>query len=331
MPVTKSYEGKVDFAKAFSTEKGTSYSPDVVMEVASMTKLPTSIAALQIVEKGLVTLDEDVSHLIPSFAKQGILTSVADDGTPTVRERQNPITLRRLITHSSGAGYSFLDEKLGKIRAPQYELPLLFEPGEGWVYGTGIDRVGHVVEKLTGLSLDEYMKVNIWGPLGAESSTFFPDGNPAIAVRRVPMSFREDPNGPAVEKPGAPTVTTGLKHCFGGHGLLGSMADYFKMVYSLLIDDEKLLKKETAALMFQPQLTPASKQELQRFMETSDMKLRFPFSPEADRDYGLGGLLVVGDEHEYLRKGALMWGGASSLSWVRDPISYTWHRLLMST
>lgn len=77
------------------------------------------------------------------------------------------------------------------------------------------------------------------------------------------------------------------------------MSDYFKMVYSLLIDDEKLLKKETAALMFQPQLTPASKQEFQRFMEMSDMKLRFLFSPQADRDYGLGGLLVVGDKHKY--------------------------------
>ncbi|KAI6089250.1 beta-lactamase family protein [Hypoxylon rubiginosum] len=316
--IAKDKDGKVDIAEAFSSEKGTPYSLDTVMEVSSMTKFPTSIAALQLVERGLVTLDEDVSHLIPSFAKQGILESVADDGTPTVRERQNPITLRRLITHSSGAGYSFLDEKLGKVRASQFELPLIFEPGEGWAYGTGIDRVGHVVEKLTGLSLEEYMKQNIWGPLGAENSTFFPDQDPAITARRVPMSFREDPNGPAVEKPGAQTVTTGAKLCFGGHGLLGSMPDYFKMVYSLLVDDEKLLKKETAALMFQPQLTPASRKELHKFMETPNMKLMFPSPPHVDRDYGLGGLLIVGDEHDFWRKGALMWGGAASLNWFID-------------
>ncbi|KAI2602378.1 beta-lactamase/transpeptidase-like protein [Hypoxylon sp. NC1633] len=109
------------------------------MEVSSVTKLPTSIAALRLVENGYVTLDEDVSHLIPSFAKQGILTSVADDGAPSVHARQNPITLRRLAAHSSGAGYIFLDEKFGKVQAPQYELPLLFESGEGWAYGMGID------------------------------------------------------------------------------------------------------------------------------------------------------------------------------------------------
>ncbi|KAI1771746.1 beta-lactamase family protein [Hypoxylon cercidicola] len=316
--IAKDKDGKVDFAKAFSSEKGTSYTLDTVMEVSSMTKLPTTIAALQLVEKGLVTLDEDVSHLIPSFAKQGILTSVADDGTPTVRERQNPITLRRLMTHSSGAGYSFLDENLAKVRAPEFELPLLFEPGEGWAYGTGIDRVGHVVETLAGLSLEEYMRANIWGPLGARSSTFFPGRDPAVAARRVPMSFREDPDGPAVEKPGAPTVTTGLEQCFGGHGLLGSMPDYFEIVYSLLVDDERLLKKETAALMFQPQLTPASKKELHRFMAVPNMKLMFPSPPHVDRDYGLGGLLVVGDGHEYWRKGALMWGGSASLNWFID-------------
>ncbi|KAI1075341.1 beta-lactamase family protein [Whalleya microplaca] len=321
--------GKVTYSKAFSREGGTPYNLDSVMMTASMTKFPTSIAALQLVEKGLITLDEDVSPLIPSFAKQGILISVSDDGTPTVRERQNPITLRRLISHSAGAGYSFMDEGLTKIRAAQkkgpfgssvdesFDLPLLYEPGEGWAYSTSIDRAGQIVEKLSGLTLDEYMRRNIWEPLGADSSTFFPDQHPDISARKVPMAFRDDPEGPAVEKPGAPTVATGAKASFGGHGLFGSMSDYFKMVHSLLVDDEKLLKKETTALMFQPQLTPASKEALHKFMETPEMKVMFP-SPPNDRDYGLSGLLIVGDNHEYWRKGALMWGGAANLNWFID-------------
>ncbi|KAI2465023.1 beta-lactamase family protein [Annulohypoxylon bovei var. microspora] len=327
--IAKDKDGKVDISKSFSPNNGTSYTIDTVMEISSMSKFPTSIAALQLVERGLVTLDEDLSELIPSFANQGILISVADDGTPTVCKRQNPITLRHLITHSSGAGYIFIHENLGKVRASQkkaspsvtvdetFDLPLLFEPGEGWAYGTGPDRVGQVVEKLSGLSLEEYMKTNIWNPLGADNSTFFPDQNPDISARRVSMAFRRDPEGPAVEKPEIPTITTGLKVPFGGHGLFASMSDYFKMVYSLLIDDEKLLKKETAALMFQPQLTPASKKELQKFMELPDMRSMFP-SPPNDRDFGLGGLLVVGENHEYWRKGALMWGGAASLNWFID-------------
>lgn len=293
-----------------------------------MTKFPTTIAALQLVEKGLVTLDEDISPLLPSFAKQGVLTSVAEDGTPTVRERRNPITLRHLITHSSGAGYHFFHEGLGKVRAWQkkgpptkdsvddsFDLPLLFEPGEGWEYGSGLDRVGQVVEKLSGLSLEDYTRKNIWEPLGADSSTFFPDLHPSIKARQVPMAYRGDPEGPAVEKPEVPTVATGLKVPYGGHGLFASMPDYFSILYSLLMDDEKLLKKETTAMMFQPQLVPASKQALDQFLETPEMKMQFP-SPPNERDYGLGGLLVVGDNHEYWRKGALMWGGAASLNWV---------------
>ncbi|KAI2640345.1 beta-lactamase family protein [Hypomontagnella submonticulosa] len=329
--IAKDKDGKVDYAKAFSRADGTPYSLDTVMELTSMSKFPTAIAALQLVEKGLIGLDDDVSDLIPSLGKQGILVSVADDGTPTVRERKNPITLRRLITHSAGTGYHFMHEGLGKVKAAQkggppgnsvdesFDYPLLFEPGEGWAYGAGLDRVGQVVEKLSGLPLDEYMKKNMWEPLGVSSSTFFPAKIPDVDARRVPMAFRDDPEGPAVEKPEVPTMTTGLKVAYGGHGMFASMSDYAKMVYSLLIDDEKLLKKETAALMFEPQLTPASKEQLHKFMETPVMKSFFPSPPTPDdRDYGLSGLLIVGENHRYWRKGALMWGGAGSLNWFID-------------
>ncbi|KAI0378080.1 beta-lactamase family protein [Hypomontagnella monticulosa] len=329
--IAKDKDGKVDYAKAFSREGGTQYSLDTVLELTSMSKFPTAIAALQLVEKGLIGLDDDVSHLLPSLGKHGVLVSVAEDGTPTVRERKNPLTLRRLITHSAGVGYHFMDENLGKVKAAQkgappgtsvdesFDYPLLFEPGEGWAYGAGLDRVGQVVEKLSGLPLDEYMKKNMWEPLDVHNSTFFPAQNPDVDARRVAMAYRDDPDGPAVEKPEVPTMTAGLKVAYGGHGMFASMADYIKIVHSLLVDDEKLLKKETAALMFEPQLTPASKEQLGKFMESPVMKSFFPSPPTGnDRDYGLSGLLIVGDKHQYWRKGALMWGGAGSLNWFID-------------
>ncbi|KAI0892734.1 beta-lactamase family protein [Annulohypoxylon nitens] len=328
--IAKDKDGRVDISKAFSRENGTPYTLDTVMELSSMSKFPTTIAALQLVERGLVALDEDLSALLPSLANQGTLISASDDGAPTIRKRRNPITLRHLITHSSGAGYNFLHEGLGKIRAAQkkecpvsitvdesFDLPLLFDPGEGWAYGTGLDRVGQLVEKLSGMSLNEYMINNIWDPLGATSSTFFPNQHSNINARRVPMAYRKDPDGPAVEKPEIPTVTTGLKVAFGGHGLFSTMPDYFKMIHSLLMDDEKLLRKETTESIFQPQLTSTSKEELRKFMETPAMKSQFP-SPPNDRDFGLGGLLIVGENHPYWQKGALMWGGAASLNWFID-------------
>ncbi|KAI0008430.1 beta-lactamase/transpeptidase-like protein [Xylariaceae sp. FL0662B] len=294
-----------------------------------MTKLHTSIAIMQLVERGLVTLDEDVSHLIPSFGEQGVLTGFTDDGAPLTRKRRNPITLRRLLTHSSGGAYWFVSEPLAKIRAWKktpipagtvdvaFDLPLLFEPGEAYEYDSGIDRVGQIVERLTGQTLEDYMSEKIWKPLGLESTTFFPDRHPSIQERRVPMAFRSDVTGPVVEKPEQPTLTTGLKEPFGGQGLFSTMGDYVKVLHSLVLDDEKLLKKETAAVMFQPQLTPASKASLLEKMKTPEWAVGdFPLTNEYD--WGIGGILVDGDKHSYRRNGTLIWGGAANLAWFID-------------
>ncbi|KAI1381655.1 beta-lactamase family protein [Hypoxylon crocopeplum] len=329
--VAKDKKGNVDYSKAFSSKDCTTYNEETVMELASMTKLHTSVAALQLVEKGLVTLDEDVSRLVPSLAKQEVLTGFADDGTPITRKRQNPITLRQLLTHSAGAGYGFLNPSLGKVAAwkktPQdgtvdgsFDLPLIYEPGEGFEYSSSIDRAGQIVEKLTGQNLEEYMKQHIWGPLGMDSTTFFASNNPSIQARRVPMAFRVDPTKPVVENPDAPTFTAGLKEPFGGQGLFASMPDHLKLVHSLLVDDEKVLQKETTAIMFRPQLSPASKAALLENMKHPEWAVgNWPQTNEYD--WGLGGILVDGDKHEYRRNGTMIWSGAANLFWVRQAAS----------
>ncbi|KAL7624289.1 hypothetical protein AAE478_005849 [Parahypoxylon ruwenzoriense] len=163
-------KGKIDYSRTFSPENSRTYKEDTVLDLASMTKLHTSVAALQLIDKGLVTLDKDVSHLIPSFGRQEILTGFADDGAPITRKRQNPITLRRLLTHSAGAGYLFMSEGLAKVAAwkkasqnpgtvdQAFDLPLIYEPGEDFMYSSGIDRVGQLIKRLTGQDLEEYMR-----------------------------------------------------------------------------------------------------------------------------------------------------------------------------
>ncbi|KAH9904534.1 hypothetical protein F4778DRAFT_732812 [Xylariomycetidae sp. FL2044] len=101
------------------------------------------------------------------------------------------------------------------------------------------------------------------------------------------------------------------------------MRDYHEMLHSLLVDDGKLLRPETAALLFRPQLeTPAAREGLRDFMRTPVMRALFPHQEgdhdTDDRDHGLGGLLIVGDGHKYWRNGALMWGGAANLNWFID-------------
>ncbi|KAI2632329.1 beta-lactamase family protein [Hypoxylon sp. NC1633] len=320
-------EGKINFSKAFSPKNGTHYTEETVFEMASMTKLHTTVAALQLVEKGLVALDEDVSRYIPSFAQQLVLTGFTDNGEPITHERQNPITLNHLLTHSAGAGYEFLHPQYAKYapwrKTPRktgtideaFDLPLLYEPGDAYAYSSSIDRVGQVIEKITGGNLEKYMKKNIWGPLGMNSTSFSP--GPELEARRVPMTFRKDPAKAVVEVPGAHTFTTGLKEPFGGQGSFSTMGDHAKLLHSLLVDDEKVLKKETTALMFQPHLSPKSKASLlEQLKDPSWMIGDFPLTNEYD--WGLGGVLIDGDKHDYRGDKTLIWSGAANLYWFID-------------
>lgn len=324
-------EGKLNYSKAFSRNGGTPYQEDSVLALASMTKLVTSVAAMQLVERGLITLDEDVSPLLPSLAKLEILTGFADDGTPITHKRKNPITLRRLLTHSAGVGYPFSDPRLiqyieWKKPSPDagtvdevFDLPLVYEPGEGYLYSSAIDRVGQLIEKVTGQNLEEYMKKNIWEPLGMNSTTFFPREHPEIQARQVPMGFRDEATGVVAETGEQAWFEKGLKEPFGGQGLYSTMTDYTKLLHSLLVDDEKVLKKETAALFFQPQLSPASKASLLKLMTGPEWLIgKFPETNEYD--WGLGGILIDGDKHDFRRKNTMIWSGASNCFWVRQAI-----------
>ncbi|KAI2473483.1 beta-lactamase/transpeptidase-like protein [Annulohypoxylon bovei var. microspora] len=294
-----------------------------------MSKLITSIAAAQLVERGLITLDEDVTPLLPSLAKLEILTGFSDDGTPITHKRQKPITLRQLLTHSGGTAYQGFDPLLAKYVAwkkprphpgtvdETFDVPLLHEPGEAYIYGSGIDRAGQVVEKITGQNLEEYMKKNIWQPLGMDSTTFFPREHPDIYARQVLMGFRNSATGAAVETGEEARFSVGPKEPFGGQGIYTTMSDYMKVLHSLLVDDEKLLKKETAAMFFQPQLSPASKASLLKKMRGPDWTIgTFPETDEYD--WGLGGILIDGNKHEFRRKNTMIWSGAINMFWFID-------------
>ncbi|KAI0884640.1 beta-lactamase family protein [Annulohypoxylon maeteangense] len=330
--IAKDKDGNLNYSKTFSRNGGTVYKEDSVLAIASMTKLMTSIAAVQLVERGLITLDEDVTPLLPSLAKLEILTGFADDGTAITHKRTKPITLRTLLTHSSGVAYGWADPLLLKYiewKKPDtnadtideaFDQPLVFEPGEGFTYSSSLDRTGQLIEKLTGLGLEEYMKKNIWDPLGMTSTTFSPREHPDIQARKVPMGFRDDKTGAAVEtgEPGWFEKGATCTQAFGGHGAYSTMADYIKVLHSLLVDDEKLLKKETAALFFQPQLTPASKAALLK-LSRSGTDWTIGTFPETDEyDWGLGGILIDGDKHEFRRRNTLIWSGAANTYWFID-------------
>lgn len=311
--------GQLDYRAAFPGPDG-SYQTDSVLEVASLTKLITAIAALQLIEKNQISLEQDVSSYIPAFADQPILTGFTEKGSPITRPRRNQITLERLLTHTAGGGYPFTDERLnhyvqnnnnrkdGTVAAT-FDFPLSYEPGESWKYSNSMDRLGQIVEKLSGQTLDEYFQEHIFRPLGISQASFWNLSHP-------PMAVRTTPNGPAVPDPTTPSFTTGLSECFGGQGVLMNLEDFMKILHSLLTDDGTLLKSETVAELFRPRLSHSTKDGLLKELEHPSWAVG-DLPPTREYNWAIGGLVIDGDSHPYRRRNTVLWSGAPSCFWVR--------------
>ncbi len=206
-----------------------------------------------------------------------------------------------------------------------YNLPLVFEPGTSWKYSTGLDWAGLLVSRLAKVDLESYCQANIFSPLGITDMTYWAKKNPALVQRVASMSIRDpaDPQGKAQAYSG-PDMHSAAETEMGGQGLYASMPSYLKVLHSILVDDEKLLKKETTAMMFQPQLTEDSRAALQALYASRPTRGpcaigRFP--PGVRYDWGLGGLLTMEDVDQegvtYRKKGCLNWSGMPNLFWVR--------------
>src|SRR3954449_12517208 len=123
-------------------------SADTVFRIASMVKLLTSVAALQLVERGKLKLEEPAGNIDPTLASAQVLVDFDAQGVPQLRPAQRPITLRNLLTHTSGLSYPLWDSnvvrylKVARSNPALPRMPLMFEPGSMWAYGGGLDAVG---------------------------------------------------------------------------------------------------------------------------------------------------------------------------------------------
>lgn len=311
--------------------------PNTVFALASMTKLITTIALLQLVERGQLGLDEDITPYVPVLAHQPVLSpSSSSTDDPSTTPRKSPITLRHLLTHTSGIGYPFLNPTLaeaktrvtgssdpiaGRTVADRYGLPLLFEPGTQWEYGAGLDWAGAVLQAVSGVDLETWTRRHVLAPLGLPegSMTFFPAQIPGLvdSSRFADISIR-DPSTGRVRHPGGRGEKRYLAvdDAFGGEGMYADLTAYSEVLRSLLLDDGRLLSKGMAAKMFVPSLpTPEAKASLLDKLETPEWIVGV-VPRTGEYDWGLGGLLVDGDSHPYRRRGALFWSGMFNLIWV---------------
>lgn len=193
-------------------------------------------------------------------------------------------------------------------------MPLLYEPGEGWKYSVGIDWAGKMVERVNGgTRLGEYMKKNIWDPLGMTSTGFRPKENEKI-FKNWCSTTRRTPEGDLVPSP--PYQNQNPKDDLGGGGLYSSAPDYIKVLISLLKNDGKLLKPETVKLMFTPQL-PDDKHIVATVTPPVEGVMYRAGVDSAAWNWGLGGILNMEDVEGICKKGTLTWGGLPNLFWVR--------------
>lgn len=296
----------------------------------------TSISALQLVERGLITLDEPIYKYIPELKDFPIIEGFKEDGSPIEVPHKIPITLRTLLTHSSGLSYSVMHPKLvawtqyhgkesnmsGKL-LERFTHPMIFEPGTSWMYGSSIDFAGLLIERISGLSLEDFMKQNLWEPLGIKNMTFSLSRRPDLKAKMAEMSFRDEKTKkmrsntdplPYMNESGGD-----VEDCMGGQGVFTSAEEYMKVLHAMLTTDEneKILKKETTELFFTPQLSEGALEMMNMVLMDDIANNAMGGTPkDLKKDWGLGGLLLMGDAPDGKKEGTMIWGGLPNLIWV---------------
>lgn len=300
---------------------------DSVGLIASMTKALTSVAALQLLEQGRLDLDRPASTWLPALADVQVLTGFASDGSPITRAPKQPVTMRHLLTHTSGFGYEFLSSNVQKYQAAtktpsvlsatraSLQLPLLFDPGERWEYGISIDWAGLIIEAITGQTLGAYFAEHVFPPLGMRDTAF--TMNADMRARKAKIHQRVDGNLVPLdlELPQPPEI--GL----GGAGLYGTVGDYLKFVRMILNkgagEHGRVLREETVALLSQNQMGALTVPSV----KTADPMLSndMPLPPEIPHQWGLMAMINTKPLPTGRSAGSLMWAGlANSYYWI-DP------------
>ncbi|KAF2726893.1 beta-lactamase family protein [Polyplosphaeria fusca] len=296
--------------------------------IASFTKLVTSVAAMQAVERGLIALDEPLDEHLPELALQPIIRPkepTTFDLIPAVKA----ITLRHLLSHSSGAAYDVLNEELilwrqsrgetpsfsmnGNV-AKGYAYPRCFEAGEGWRYGTSIDWAGLLVARLNKTSLEDYIQTNIAKPLGIESFTWHPSRKPNVAEKLMAISARAEDGSLA---PGPDRIFPEPDYEAGGAGLYSNVHDYTRVLADLLRDNPVTLKKSTVDQIFSTQLQGKALEGLYA-RDISWKNLVGGLSDGIAANHGLGGFLLQEDVDRdgfFKPKGTMSWSGMPNLFW----------------
>ena len=326
------------------------YQINDIFRIASMTKAITSVGVIKLWEKGKIGLDDPIEKYIPEFKNVQILDSYnKKDTTYSTIQASKSITIRQLLTHTSGIGYDFIDgnpsiksiyhkekEKfmkygvlcfcdqditIGETIRNLAKVPLHHNPGERYTYGVGLDVLGYLIEIISGKTLDKYFYDEIFQPLEMNDTYFYLPENkydrlvPVLTKKNKKWIMFED------KRFNINYPIEGAKKFFaGGCGLSSTISDYYKFLTVFLnegkYNDNQIISKKTNELIFENQLPGIENFYLLNYDKGNLKTESFPlghglaFGIIRDEDLRFGGRGS---------KGSLYWGGYYNTSYFADP------------
>jgi CubicO group peptidase (beta-lactamase class C family) len=326
-------DGKIVYYKSAGyndLDAKTALPKDDIFRIASQTKAITSVAIMMLYEDGKLLLDDPVSKYIPAFAHEQVLDKFnAADTTYTTVPAKRDITIRDLLTHTSGidyaqigsneakaiyaknnitAGLDVRGDKLSDAMNRLGKLPLMFQPGEQWRYGLNVDLLGDLVEIISGMSLDEFFRTKIFEPLGMKDTYF---NVPQEKANRLTNLYLEDSTGKLL-KPGSEEILGsrvnyplfGKTYFSGGGGLSSTIYDYAIFLQMLLnngtYNGVRILSRNSIRMMTMNQI--------------GDINF-------GENKFGLGFSIVTEKSSRLTpsQVGTFSWGGAFATSYWADP------------
>lgn len=301
---------------------GVPLAQDTICQIASMTKALVSVGAMQLVEAGRIDLDAPIGDVLPELADPQVLAGFDGDGAPVLRPAARPISLRHLLTHTSGLGYAHIQPEILRyyravgIPAPgskaSITMPLLFDPGDDWAYGVSTDWAGLAIEAVTGTDLQTYLETHVFTPLGMKHTAFrdtLPDGAARVHVRSPEGGFALNP------------LYLGGGEFHGGGGMTSAAEDYARFLQMMLRGGElhgnRLLKSETIAEMCRNQVGEIRAGH----MTTTMPEFAAPFDtfPDQHTGWGLGFLINPEPVPGGRSAGSLCWAGVFNTYYWIDP------------
>jgi CubicO group peptidase (beta-lactamase class C family) len=333
--------GKIVYNKSFghhTLDKKKKYQENDIFRLASMTKAYTTVSIMQLFEQGKLGLDDPIYYYIPAFKQSAVLDQFNEaDSSFTTKPVRRPITIRHLLTHTSGITYGVFNP--GKIQAVYKKVgandfglssdktteemantiakvPLVFQPGEKYMYGLNMEVLGRIVEVVSGKKLNQYFRENIMTPLGIEDTGFY---LPKSKHDRLVPVYTYDEKGKVIMASdtefGKILEFPKMKdnnHYAGGGGMSGTAMDYMVFIQALLNKGEyggkRILSRKTIDVMTSDQLILLNKKGM-------------GYSNIPGITFGLGFAVKTseGIAHDSKSAGTYEWGGYFNTKFFIDP------------